>query len=133
MGLTWDYSAAIEATGDRDAIMGDGPDAWPVSDCIIWLCMIVGVDAITDQNAEAFWHRVHAWETITGPLNTSGRRIEPRDIALRIGLRTNASRLTDAAFRKKLTDTMRRDSDATWRRTAGGMMTRAQIDAEASQ
>lgn len=132
MALTWDYQKAIEATGDREAIMGEAPDAWPVSDCIIWLCMITGIPVITDRSAEDFWHRVHAWETITGPINTSGRRIEPRDIALRVGLHTNASPLTEAQWRKKLVDTMRRDSDATWHRTAGGILSRAQADEQAS-
>jgi len=125
MALTFDFSACA----DTAAIKADTPDGWPVTDCLIWLCMICGVDSITDATAEQLWHRVHAWETITGPINTSGRRTEPADIARRIGLRTNASRITDAAWRKKLADTMEKDSAAAWRRTEAGTITRAQLDA----
>jgi len=129
MALHYDFTQCA----DTDAIKADTPEGWPVTDCTIWLCMIVGIDKITDANAEAFWHRVHAWETVSGPINTSGRPMEPRDIALRVGLRTNASRITDAAWRKKLTETMRRDSDSAWRRTAGGTLSRATLDAEAAE
>jgi hypothetical protein len=124
MSLNWH----IRDIADLEGIKADTPDGWPVTDCMIWLCLIVGIDQITEQNAEAFWHRVHAWETITGPLNTSGRRIEPFDVVRRIGLRTNAARLTDAAWRKKLAETMERDSAAAWRRTAGGTIRRAALD-----
>jgi hypothetical protein len=124
MSLDFDFSRCA----DPAALRADTEDGWPVTDCTIWLCLIVGIDTITEQNAEAFWHRVYAWETITGPLNTSGRRMEPADIRNRIGLRTNASRLTDAAWRKKLAATMHDDSAAAWRRTDAGRMTRDEIE-----
>lgn len=125
MALTFDFSACADA----DAIKADTPDGWPVTDCLIWLCLITGTPKITAQTAEKFWHRVSAWEQATGPLNTSGRRIEPADIQRRIGLRTNASPLTAAAWRKKLADTLQRESAAAWRRTAGGTLRRDQLDA----
>ena len=125
MALNW----SIEDCAERDALKADTPDGWPVTDCTIWLSLIVGIPTITSENAEQFWHRVHAWETITGAINSSGRRMEPADIARRIGLRTNASRLGETAWRKKLADTMNTDSAAAWRRTAGGTLTRAEIDA----
>lgn len=125
MSLSWN----IEACANLDDLKADTPTGWPVTDCTIWLCMIVGIDTITEQNAETFWHRVSAWETVNGkPINTSGRKMEPQDIVARIGLRTNASRLTDAQWRKKLQGILREESEATWRRTGGGMLTKEQLD-----
>lgn len=124
MALNWN----IEDCANLAHLKSADPDGWPVTDCLIWGCMIVGIDKITDQTAETFWHRIAAWEAVSGPINTSGRRIEPRDIAARIGLRTNASRLTDAQFRKKITDRLHETSLHLWKRTGAGMLTRAQLD-----
>ena len=125
MALHWN----LEDCRDVDALKADTPEGWPVTDCTIWLAMIVGLPTITAENAETFWHRVSAWEAIQGPINTSGRRMEPADIVRRIGLRTNASRMTDAAWRKKIAGALMDQSAAAWRRTKGGTLTRAEIDA----
>lgn len=104
MALHWNTSACQGLTEDD----------WPVTECMIWLCMICGVGVIDEKSAPIFFDRIHAWESATGPINTNGVRITAEDVRRRIGMRTNASTMSDAAFKKKLILTLREQSQRKW-------------------
>lgn len=77
----------------------------PVTDALIWAAMGVGIPAITKDNAEKFYERYIALQAIKGGdiLHPKGRIIITReDVENHIGMRTNVSSTTDAAFNKKL-------------------------------
>lgn len=114
MSLDWNISDCA----DVEALKADTPDGWPVTEGAVWLCMIVGVPSITEKTAEKFWLRVHEWEAVNGPILTNGHRYTPEDVTRRIGLRTNASSLTDAAWRKKVQTTLREAAQRSWDRAA---------------
>jgi len=67
---------------------------------IIWLTMPVGIGHITEKNWEKFYTRAYAWQRINS--HDSDNLIEAKDVYDHIGLRTNASSLTDSKFVKKL-------------------------------
>ena len=79
----------------------DGP-AWGITECTIWAAMICGVPVLDAKTLNRFYKRVHAWETAMGTINTTGEPITYGDLKRRLGLRTNASSMTDADWRKKL-------------------------------
>lgn len=98
------------------------PDGKPdvVTEVIIFSTMYLGINAITEATAEKFAVRTEAWQMAFGPLASqwAGDKWTPRPITLQdvrrhIGLRTNASQLTDAAFRKHLAETLLRDAETT--------------------
>lgn len=72
---------------------------------VCFATMFVGCPIIAESGKDD-WRkvaaRVHAWETVTGMIRADGERIGPDLIRRFIGLRTNASRMTDAQFRKNL-------------------------------
>lgn len=95
----------------------EGDDQWAITDKLIWMTMTLGIGRITEANAEKFAKRLHMYEAINGPVlykrDENGNKrpmIGYPEIHRRIGLYTNASPLTDAAFRKKLMDGLERES-----------------------
>lgn len=112
MSLDWN----ITQCGHVAALVADTPGGWPVTECVIWLTMIVGIGEITAESAEKVHARIYAWETVAGPLSTSGRAITPDDIRRRVGLRTNASPRSDALFRKKVREKLESDAARKWQR-----------------
>lgn len=88
-----------------------------LTDTLIYATVIVGVNPITEKNYMTMYRRMTALEVISGrglisgPKYSAGRGpsgdgvgIRPDQIKMHIGLSTNASPLSDAAFRKKLVD-----------------------------
>jgi len=127
MALHWN----IEDCAENDAIKAQNRDGWPVTECLIWLSMICGFDKITESNLQRVWQRVSQYETAIRPMNTNQRRIEPFDLRLRIGMRTNASTMTDAQWRKHLISLIDRETtDPAWDRTGGGTIRLASLDNE---
>ena len=85
-------------------------DEKAVTEALVWATMYVGIPRITAANAVTFTERITAWSRVTGPMVTqvtdSGTLapvpITLADVRIRIGLETNASRMSDAAFRNML-------------------------------
>lgn len=86
-------------------------DQWSVTETLIFTTMAVGINRITERNVDAFIERVMVLQEVNGPLMTTwdGTSVQPRSITAqeirdRIGLSTNASAMTAAAFRKQVAD-----------------------------
>lgn len=88
----------------RRTVIDNGDDDFRVfsvkTEQIIWLTMSVGIGRITEKNWEKFYTRAYAWQRINN--HDSDNIIKAKDVYDHIGLRTNASSLTDAKFVKKL-------------------------------
>jgi len=67
---------------------------------LIWLTMPVGIGRITEKNWEKFYTRAYAWQRVCN--HDSDNIVKASDVYDHIGLRTNASSLTDSKFVKSL-------------------------------
>ena len=81
----------------------------PQFERIIWVTMIIGIREITDKNWERFYNRINIWEKVfgSGYYKRNRKKLVPilvtkEDVQRMIGLRTNASPLSDAKFKKHL-------------------------------
>lgn len=92
---------------------------WEITKAIIFRCMAVGMWQITEANVEKFFVRSLIVSGMYGtPLMAYDKEKKEhvdRDLTLadlrrRIGLSTNASTLTDAQFRKKVTEHYEREA-----------------------
>lgn len=70
----------------------------PKTEQLIWLTMSIGVSRITKQNWKKFFNRAYAWQRV----REHDILVTAQDVYDHIGLRTNASSLTDARFRTQL-------------------------------
>lgn len=101
MSLNWQDSSCDKRIWSEDERA--------ITEAVILATMHVGIPHIKEENAEAFTARLYAWTRVHGPMvsKVTDRGIEPvpirlADVQLRIGLRTNASRMTLSAFRSEL-------------------------------
>lgn len=70
-------------------------------EALVFFTLFVGMPVITEKNVEDFASRVRAFERVYGALTAAAEF--PRETLLSaVGLRTNASEMTRAAFGKKL-------------------------------
>ena len=74
----------------------------PVADALVWLSVICGYDKITLKNVRKVTTRIMAYQAVVSAYLPFDVYITPVDIQRFVGLRTNATPLTDAAFNKKL-------------------------------
>lgn len=81
------------------------------------ICMVVGINHITEANVEDFWRRCNAMEKLTGSFRhgipEDGDQIEqvcvtPDEARSLIGYRTNVTPMTKAKFRTHLFNTYER-------------------------
>jgi hypothetical protein len=70
----------------------------PKTEQLIWLTMSIGIGRITKQNWKKFFNRAYAWQRV----REHDTIVTAQDVYDHIGLRTNASSLTDARFRTLL-------------------------------
>jgi hypothetical protein len=88
----------------RRTVIDNGDDDFRVfsvkTEQIIWLTMSVGIGRITEKNWEKFYTRAYAWQRINN--HDQDNLIGAKEVYDHIGLRTNASSLTDSKFIKKL-------------------------------
>jgi hypothetical protein len=113
MSLNWDTSAIKDWNvvtahpDDREKLKAD-PSAKvrlnPLTDALIWMCMAIGMNGITEKNVKKFCVRAYSMErfgafrgSAKGPIYLTEDEVESH-----IGLRTNVSDTTDAQFAKKL-------------------------------
>ena len=91
------------------------PDDWhPIGNALVWMSMVCGYNQITEANAVKIAQRLMEYQAVIGPLveysisETEGPRskrslyIDIAEVRRFIGLRTNASSMTDREWNKKL-------------------------------
>lgn len=104
MGLHFDFKNVLnyeEVTTDPN----DSERWHPVADALVWLSMICGYGSITSKNVETVVARVMAYQAVAGAYLSFKKEpvyIMPGDVHRFIGLRTNASSMTDAQWLKRL-------------------------------
>jgi hypothetical protein len=101
MALNWN----LEKCKDLEEIKSK--EEWGVTESIIWTTMITAIGHITENNWKEFLFRVKVIERLSGPLlNKHGEKgvepmyFTPEMIKKRIGLHTNVSTETRAAWMK---------------------------------
>lgn len=80
-------------------------------ECLIWISLLAGFDEITKDNWPEVFIRVAMVETCIGPYRSSsegGIYYKPEEVKRCIGLKTNATKLTPAAFDKQAARMLRR-------------------------
>lgn len=108
MSLNWDISDCADVA----AIKADGLE-WTITETMIFATVFLGIPKIQNEaDAQLYAVRMRMWENSNGNFtytpNEGGaagwtdRLITLADVRKRIGLSTNASRLTDAQFAKRL-------------------------------
>lgn len=106
MALHFDVTEVKDFKAVTTYTQAAGNEIWhPVTDALIWASIYIGFSAITEKNADEISERLMMWQKATSPLlvSTNGPIwITPADVHQHIGLRTNATPLTKAAFNKKL-------------------------------
>lgn len=109
MALTWDATKVTDWKKKTGA----------VADTMIWMTMFVGMNEITEKNAEEFYARIQLLEKLFGAYlnqtDTETKVTEPKyitfdDVKSFIGLTTNASTLTRNQFNKRQMDRYYRDA-----------------------
>lgn len=101
MALNYD----LTKIADQDALwIGDDDDAPmnPVTNALIHATMAIGMPTITAENVTEVWARISVWQDILGAMLVGPGGIDqfvtPDDVRAHIGLKTNASALTNAKF-----------------------------------
>ena len=104
MSLNFDFSKVplYEAVTTDPA----DPTKWhPVADALVWLSLHCGYAEITLKNVDKVIDRIMAYQVVLGAYlrRRSGEiYIMPVDIRRFVGMRTNATRLTDAQWHRRL-------------------------------
>jgi hypothetical protein len=117
MSLDWNLTKInnnIEVCWEKNE---DGTDKLnPVTESLIWLTMGIGMGSITEDNQSDFYCRVAMYEKLFGTMLSYWKDskkvsvpITPEDINNHIGLTTNVSKDTDAAFRKRIVENFVRE------------------------
>lgn len=83
------------------------PTKWhPVADALVWLSLQCGFNEITPKNVNKVIDRIMAYQVVLGaylhPDDGGEIYIMPVDIRRFVGMRTNATRLTDAQWHRRL-------------------------------
>lgn len=105
MSLDWNVSGIIDRKGkefvwhpaEDDTVRLDG-----ITDCLIWATMFIGMNEITEDNALEFADRLYIYEMVAGNISSRNTPITHEEVFDRIGLYTNASKITKAAFKTKI-------------------------------
>ena len=117
MSLDWNLTKInnnLEVCWEKNE---DGTDRLnPVTESLIWLTMGIGMGSITEDNQSDFYCRVAMYEKLFGTMLSYWKDskkvsvpITPEDINNHIGLSTNVSKDTDAAFRKRIVENFVRE------------------------
>jgi hypothetical protein len=104
-------------------------DEWPITNALIWGSMSTGIPEITEENIPEIYARFRVWENIVGAMlygkdtetgEVTERYIEVADLVKRIGMYTNAARMTRAEWRKMLGEHFDREANYLKRRAEKG-------------
>lgn len=104
MGLTWDVSKVNSYEANYpDLVDADGRRKWnPITESIVWLTMFCGTPTITEANHEDVAQRFTVWQRINGSMLSNGYIVTLKDVRQHIGMHTNVSSKTEAAFLKEM-------------------------------
>jgi len=100
MSLNFDFSKVF----DCEAVTTDpaDPQSWhPVADALVWLSLQCGFSEISHKNVDKVIDRIMAYQVVLGAY-LGQIYIMPVDIRRFVGMRTNATRLTDAQWHRRL-------------------------------
>ena len=100
MALRWN----IEKVEGWKALADDAGER-AITQAIVFHTMSIGINRITDENAEEVARRIRMVESVHRPslMDENGPRwIDIKDIRRRVGLSTNASSITKRAFDARL-------------------------------
>jgi len=104
MSLNFDF----RKVANYEAVTTDpaDPQSWhPVADALVWLSLQCGFNEITPKNVNKVIDRIMAYQVVHGAYlgpNGGDIYIMPVDIRRFVGMRTNATRLTDAQWHRRL-------------------------------
>ena len=94
MSLNWDVSKVADYKEMQETESG-------ITDAVIWLTMAVGLGEITEKNCEEFARRAALVQMLNGSWLIRGIYVTEDMIRRRIGLHTNVSDETWAAWSKR--------------------------------
>lgn len=104
MSLNFDFRNV--ANHNEVTLDPNDSEMWhPVADALVWLSLICGYNQITLKNVDKVTKRIMAYQAVTGPFlgsKTVGMHIMPADIQRFVGLKTNATPMTDAQWTRRL-------------------------------
>lgn len=107
MALSYDIREVVEEAKQ------DG-EPWRITEALIWATMAVDMGEITEANAQEFAERLAMSAMVHGTIlqQEDGDRIVDRpitleEVRLRIGLKTNVTTTSAAAFKNRLARAMR--------------------------
>jgi hypothetical protein len=92
-------------TGEKNEDGSDEMTMNPVTHALIFATMSVGIGDIREKNMDEFVARFRIIEKLQGPFiieDGKGRRLEDHELAAHIGLRTNVSNETRAAWVRRI-------------------------------
>lgn len=78
----------------------------PLTQALVWGCMATGMNGITEKNAREFYARIHFHEKLHGTF-LHERFITAEDVLSHVGLHTNVSNETRAAWVKRVVTDVR--------------------------
>lgn len=121
MSLDW---SVADVANHKDIM--DGRD-WVATEMMIFATIPIGVNRITEENAEEVFRRLSIWEQTTGPMRSQRNEDDtyedvyftPEEVKRRIGLSTNASTRTKAEFKKTCFKVLEERAESRWRRANG--------------
>lgn len=73
----------------------------PVADALVWLSLFCGYQEITLKNVDKVISRIMTYQAVGGSY-FRGMYITPQDVRRFVGLKTNASTMTDAQWAKRI-------------------------------
>jgi|TARA_R110000824_G_scaffold156873_12_gene330134 hypothetical protein len=124
MALNWDLTAIenskelcwVEAEEDGESIVKLNP----ITDCLIWATLFLGMREITKKNLDEFTMRLMEWEKVVGGFlqdTSTGQYTMPSyiDVEFHIGLKTNVTEITLRKWKNKLSSMLRENSQKTIR------------------
>lgn len=87
----------------------------PITDCLIWATLFIGMREITKKNMDEFVMRLIEWEKVVGGFlqdTSTGKYTMPSytDVEFHIGLKTNVTEMTLRKWKGKLASMLREDS-----------------------
>jgi hypothetical protein len=115
MALSWELSD-VENYKELCFVEKEGKRKMSyMTETLLYMTMFIGMGEISKKNWQEFYLRTHMHEQAFGAFfrgdNGASLYITPKDIKDHIGLKTNASSMTKAAFNNKLIRYLRETSE----------------------
>ena len=114
MSLNWN----LNAIANRETVCWDAGHMKSETEVLIYATMFVGIPEITTKNALSFFARLSLFERVGGSL-LLGRSMTFAAVQAHIGMKTNASKMSEAQFAKVILSRWNRE-DTMQAATKGG-------------